>query len=78
MINMEDSVNEIMNNTFYRNRAQFGGAISFDNPSRVYFFGNNFTENQAMKIDPTWKECNGGALEYSCRPLTEVNGNFLR
>ena len=51
MQNMEDSVNEIMNNTFYNNRARFGGAFSLDNPARVYFLGNNFTANRAMKID---------------------------
>ena len=66
LMNMEDSVSEIVNNTFLRNKAGAGGAIDLKNPARLLIQGNNFTDNQAVKLDKTWKDLDAGALYYAC------------
>ena len=63
---MEDSVSDIINNTFYRNQAGVAGAVDLQNPARVNIQGNNFTENRAIKLDKSWKNFDAGALYYAC------------
>ena len=64
---MKDGVSEIINSTFYRNQARDGGAIYLDKPARVLVSGNNFTNNEASRIDRTWKHAHGGAIIYACQ-----------
>ena len=68
LTDMLDSVSAIINNTFYNNKAGFGGAIDLQNPARVIVDGNRFIENKAVKLDKSWKNMDAGAIYYACSP----------